>query len=528
MPTKLIRTIQLLHPFDSASEAEFLKEFFRFVGCLVYDRPLAQTWNAESISQSDVVIFLNYPVEGHYALSSGSKCVYIRFSFSSRDQSIYQWEMIAGKEFAQRHKFTAYCKADLESQVLDQLIAQIWKDSPQDAECLQGVRNLYLANNLYPILQYKRALRVLRMGEAIDANISINKITPEPFIVEMLRSFWCVYAVLRKNQRLSCREPVSRETEQDGRSVYGIYACANAGRSLRQVYFLLRYPPDENLDCNPLPEGLSLEEARFTLCDAQTLVEHLKFILAKDSSFLAAYLLAATISKTSRELEFAVREYYSYILMRTHPSDIYYAFIQYELGNYYEKIGGDISTALQYFQQALAQDNSCYQAQYKVSCYDARAGRFQEAELGFMRVIKILFCGKDSDDTESWEQLSLKRVQYAFKSYIWLAKIAYNYYRNTAMVVQWIGKAFQAAKMYQASWLLRRSVTFAGGPNQENQQEVAINQEWIDLQNYHQHSEPMHVLWLVLRSWVDGVIQDAYLQTLVQRELQAFEASADN
>ena len=145
-----------------------------------------------------------------------------------------------------------------------------------------------------------------------------------------------------------------------------------------------------------------------------------------------------------------------------------------------------------------------------------------------MRVIKILFCGKDSDDTESWEQLSLKRVQYAFKSYIWLAKIAYNYYRNTAMVVQWIGKAFQAAKMYQASWLLRRSVTFAGGQNQENPHEVAINQEWIDLQNYHQHSEPMHVLWLVLRFWVDGVIQDAYLQTLVQRELQAFEASADN
>ena len=41
----------------------------------------------------------------------------------------------------------------------------------------------------------------------------------------------------------------------------------------------------------------------------------------------------------------------------------------------------------------------------------------------------------------------------------------------------------------------------------------------------HQHSEPMHILWLVLYSWVDGVIQDEYLQTLVKRELKTFEAS---
>ena len=106
---------------------------------------------------------------------------------------------------------------------------------------------------------------------------------------------------------------------------------------------------------------------------------------------MAAYLLAASISKTSRDLEFAAREYYSYILAQTHPNDIYYAFIQYELGNYYEKIGGNIDAAVQYFKQALAQDDNCYQAQYKVSCYDARAGRYQEAEIGFMRVIKILF-----------------------------------------------------------------------------------------------------------------------------------------
>ena len=185
---------------------------------------------------------------------------------------------------------------------------------------------------------------------------------------------------------------------------------------------------------------------------------------------------------------------------------------------------------MQYFKQALAQDDNCYQAQYKVSCYDARAGRYQEAEIGFMRVTKILFCGRDSDTAANWQQLSLKRTQYAFKAYIWLAKIAYNYYRSTAMVTEWVSKAFQAAKMYQASWLLRRSVDFAGEPGQEESsarksREAAPEQgtlQWAALQSYHKHSEPMHVLWLVLYSWVDGVIQDEYLQTLVKRELKTF------
>lgn len=530
MSTKSILTIQLVHPFESASEAEFLKEFFRFVGCLVYDRPLAQTRNTQSISQSDAVIFLNCPVEGQYGLSSGSICAYLYFEFAVQDKSAYEWKKLQDNILVSNQ---AKSKAELESQIIQYLVDQIWKDSPLDAKCIQEVCELYLANNLYPLLQYKRALRVLRMGEAIDANIAISKITPEPVIVEMLRSFWHVYAVLRKEQRLYAQEPPSQANEQDGRSVYGIYACVNAGRCLRQVYLVLSYIPDDNLNCDAEKEGLSPEEARFTICGVQTLVGQLKFLLAKDKSFLTAYLLAASISKTSRELAFAAREYYSYILTQTHPSDIYYAFIQYELGNYYEKIGGNISSALQYFKQALEQDDNCYQAQYKVSCYDARVGRFQEAELGFMRVIKILFCGKNSDDVANWEQLSLKRVQYAFKSYIWLAKIAYNYYRNTSMVVQWVGKAFQAAKMYQASWLLRRSVDFAGNPDQEESsaqepQEVTVNRNWMDLQNYHRQSLPMYVLWLVLQSWVDGVIQDAYLQTLVQHELKAFKASADN
>ena len=528
---QLIRTIQIVHPFESASEAEFLKEFFRFLGCLVYDRPLSQTWSVESISQSDVVIFLNYPVGSQYSFFSGSICIYLRFEFSSQGSESYVWEAIEENEPEPKK---VHSKAELESQVLAYLIRRIWQDSAPDSECIQKVRELYLANNLYPLLQYKRAFRVLRMGEAIDANIGISKVTPEPVIVEMLRSFWCVYTVLRKQQRLSGQESLPPENGEDGRSIYGIYACVNAGRCLRQVCLVLRYLPDDNLDCDAKKEGLSQEEARFTICSAQTLVEQLKFLLAKDKSFLAAYLLAASISKTSRDLEFAAREYYSYILAQTHPNDIYYAFIQYELGNYYEKIGGNIDAAVQYFKQALAQDDNCYQAQYKVSCYDARAGRYQEAEIGFMRVIKILFCGRNSDTAANWQQLSLKRTQYAFKSYIWLAKIAYNYYRSTAMVTEWVSKAFQAAKMYQASWLLRRSVDFADEPNPEENsaqkpQEATLERGTkecaILLRDYHRHSEPMHVLWLVLYSWVDGVIQDEYLQTLVKRELKTFDAS---
>ena len=258
-----------------------------------------------------------------------------------------------------------HSKAELESQVLAYLIRRIWQDSAPDSECIQKVRELYLANNLYPLLQYKRAFPRPADGRGHRREYRHQQNHTEPVVVEMLRAFWCVYAVLRKQQRLSGQEPLPQENDEDGRSIYGIYACVNAGRCLRQVCLVLRYLPDDTLDCDAGKEGLSPEEARFTICGAQTLVKQLKFLLAKDESFLAAYLLAASISKTSRDLEFAAREYYSYILAQTHPSDIYYAFIQYELGNYYEKIGGNIDAAMKYFNLALAQDSNCYQAQYK-------------------------------------------------------------------------------------------------------------------------------------------------------------------
>lgn len=157
----------------------------------------------ESISQSDVVIFLNYPVESRYSFSSGSICVYLRFGFSSQGSESYVWEMIEENMPAPKE---AHSKAELESQVLKHLISRIWKDSERDAECIQKVRELYLANNLYPLLQYKRAFRVLRMGEAIDANIGISKITPEPVIIEMLRSFWRVCRVAQQAAPFSQRD----------------------------------------------------------------------------------------------------------------------------------------------------------------------------------------------------------------------------------------------------------------------------------------------------------------------------------
>ena len=94
---QLIRTIQIVHPFESASEAEFLKEFFRFLGCLVYDRPSPEAWNVESLSQSDAVIFLNYPMESQYGFSSGSICVYLSFDFSAQNSEVYVWKTLEGQ-----------------------------------------------------------------------------------------------------------------------------------------------------------------------------------------------------------------------------------------------------------------------------------------------------------------------------------------------------------------------------------------------------------------------------------------------
>lgn len=566
-----VNTLQIIRPWGYAAEKEFLKEFFRFIGCLVYDTTVSQFSGWTEFLQADpadndVDIVLNCPVEDHYVVSAGHRRIYVDFAFPVEDQInynyhvgdtqgkqvTYNYQVGTTQEELHQNQYVATSKKELRAGVLEKLIDLIWEDKPEGKVCIQEVRKLYLQKNLYNILQCKRGFRILRMGEAIDANINISHIPPQAYALEMLRNLWYVYAVLRRQQRLEDTTNTFYNVKESTRSrcIYSVYACVNAGRCIRQIFNLLSYTPSESLDCDFVETNLSPEECKFEVCTVETLIGYLRFILEEDPSHLTAYLMAATVCSTSEETKASAREYYDYILDKAAGNEKYYAFIQYQLGSYYEKIGGNKEAALSCYQYAQKADPSrCYQAQYKLACHAARIGRFDEAERGFQRVVEIIFCGNSPEPNadgiySNWEQLSLKELQYIFKSYIWQAKIAYNHYGSQAFTAAYIGKACLAATMYQYTLLVKRSLDYSDVEEEGKAQQLFASwqalpvdkdvlqarqstfytdrAEWKRIKNYHETGFPLWVLWKVLGAWVDGVINDPYLSHIVHQKLNEF------
>ncbi len=529
-PKQNVRILQIIRSRKDAAEKEFIKEFFRFIGCLVYDQPVLEVseWEEKLHTSAaddgnDVDIVLNSPVEGKNDFSAGHRCIYLNFSFEGTDSGYtYQVSSVWGVwETAQ----TVLTKKELCNGVLTALIPEIWGASSDESDALCRIACLYVERNIYQAMQTMRGFRILRMGEAIDANLDANMVEAHPYILRILCDLWCVYAILHREQKL---DQIDDQTPFR-RCRYSVYACVNAARVLREIYRATRIGANEQITLNTLAQQIAKSMdaqgwenspvgCQFGVCAIEPLMRYLRLILDQDAENLTAYVIAASLCKTDEEAKFSAQDYYEHILDYARGGKKYYSFVQYQLGNYYEKIGKNREAAQQCFQQALARDGMCYQARYKVACADARAGRYTQAQQGFERVIDTIFMGLDPSADQNgnypaWENIHLKGLQYVFKSYIWLAKIAYNYQDSHTFTVGYIGRASVAATFYEKNLLIERSMD-----------RTAITDEYgSDMTNYYKTGTPIYILWEILRTWTNEVVQDAYLHDIIKRKFEDFQ-----
>jgi len=484
-----IGVIQIIRPLENAAESEYIKEFFRFIGCMVSDLPVDETdplgWERSlrpDNEEGGIDIVLNYSgVDPYFYLcgEEGIRRLYLSFSFHSSGNG--SPDQPQGKEGARR-------------QALRCLIQEIWENSP-DLEAVQNLLEMYTQNkcgDLFYLLQARRSLRVLNMGEVLqEPDATVRHIPCYPYIRQILAGFWEIYVKL-----------------ENAADKYSRYTRINAGLIIREIICNLHesdYDMVKEIHCGDHP---------FEMLSAITLAEQTQILMEEHRAYMQPCLLMAILCKTNPELGQSAEGYFLRALQLCQSQRKEYAFIRYRMGHFYEKQCYDAQRALDNYCQAFQTNPRCYQAAFKLGYYAAADGRFKEAESRLDGMIRTTFHDRSTAPDwdggyRNWETLSLKDVQYVYKAYILLAKIAVNSGREYS-TEGFVGKACLASTMFEQAPLVAAVSDEGAG-------------DYTAFRDYHTKSVPVWAMWKVLQPWSEHIVQDPFVSRIVHDRLRQWD-----
>ena len=174
-----------------------------------------------------------------------------------------------------------------------------------------------------------------------------------------------------------------------------------------------------------------------------------------------------------------------------------YAFLYYEYGRYTEKIRGKWDSAILYYTKAKELNPLSCRAYFKLACHEARIRNFNAARGLFRKVIQIIgevFSGASGPEEIRWENLSLRSIQYVFKAYVWLWKIALAV-DDYGEAVIYLNQARIIIEKYRKNILLERIY------DQDSD-------AWTALAKYHIESRPVQLLREIVEKGYRTITED--------------------
>lgn len=470
-----ISTLRLIRPVDEAPTKEVLKEFFRLIGCLCCDRPVHSLVEAKNELRerngAEIDIVLNIEPEFFY---------YEKLLSESVNENSLKIKKV---RLADRNSPTVFVnyeipdtgKKELYHDMIGKLISQIWgaaeNEKDSQSKQLQEINDLYFKLDLLGFLQCKRAFRVVNMGEVLEISLCRHSIPASDYIGKMLVAF----------NELYCGLSEIKERKSEPVSVYVRYARVNIARKIRETFNILEKLP-------PVHEG---ENQSVTYCSAAFLLSELGELYQQDNKYLGSLFLAAYVCQGEPSQELNASFYYRQLFEELSRKDQRsYSFAYYEYGRYIEKVEKNWDRAILYYKKAVELDSLGYRAWFKIACHEAKSGNFIAAKEGFLKVIYIISDEFSGAKETTWENLSLRSIQYMFKAYMWLWKIAMadsNY--SVAMV--YLHQAKTVAGAYMRNECLERAYD-------------ADSSNWIDLKTYHESSEPVRLLYHIVNSRLEN------------------------
>ena len=456
-----IKTIRILRTTQAADVKEMVKEFFRFIGCLVHDIPVQVEEKSAGDWTHAFAQILNEPTKHDVDLILMTEYRPWLAALTANAQKCFPKRKIIGMSFALdqdvvRLGNTQFILPDDTKQakirsVIDVLIDNIWND-PLDTKkqtSLHQINELYYQCELFHYFQMKRTFRVANMNEVLKLGANHYDIPYKPYIDRMLRAFYGFRVHLISLQP---------------KTVYSIYAATNAARKIREIYSVL----SENSEYRRRKAVPTVEVG--------VLLRELNGIYQSDPKYAGMYYLAAYLCQSDENRILDAYNYYRQAReLSLKETDGFYAFGIYQLGHYLGKTLRESILPQQLYQEAEAKNRRCYQAAFQIACCYTVQGRFEQAANEFTKVIAILSNGLNLKELPTdlpcwekaaidvfykegfggWEYLSLKEIQYLYKSYIWLAQIAMNQKRKQESG-QYVRRALSAAIAYWCAPMLQR------------------------------------------------------------------------
>lgn len=489
------KIINIIRPIENGAEKEYLKEFFRFIGCFLSDWAVNDNdwdqWLRPMNEEGGVDILINYFGEDRFLTEchlNGIKRIYCYFSFDKMYGEVLDSPLSSEQTLRRMPN-----KAPLRRNVLNSLIVSIWRNETSALQSVLNICDSYCGNrqgDVFYYLQAKRGLRFLTMAEVLhEPDAQVSQIEYTPYIKQMIEAMWELWVKLDRYS-----------------DAYSKYTRLKAASTIREIIC--------KLDRDDFPRLHQIEYAQkhFYTISAEDIIVKTRELTESDPQFLSAYLCLAGQCRNLPDGNQNEENCYLRILRNIPNGRPQYAFIYFRIGYYFEKRHHNQEKATEYYRLALTADPNYYQALFKLGYYAAIDGRFNEAEAILHRTLRAVFHGKSPEPDKDgsyrhWQELSQKESQYAFKIYILLAKIGINSNREYSARA-YASRACLAATRFDEATLIRR----ASGPF-----------EYINFMNYHHLSEPVHAIWKVLRPWSDGIVQDDYMRSAVRDRLSRWK-----
>ena len=484
MTENYIKTLRLIRKEKDAPEKELIKEFARYIGCFVYDTPVEYYEDVikllEDKKKHDVDIVLNIKKEElekikmlELTINTERIIVFVDFDIEeeevNKDTRIKESLKDIVEKIGEERK--TICENNNDKEKVNEIVNET-KDS---------LIEKFVENNLFEYLQSKRSLRILNMGEWIGEGGEKHKISNSSFqskdsyIENMLRTFCNVYD-----------EAIKTKTN----SVYSMYAQANLGRRIRELMELISEKELEKIN----------SDNRITKPSVKELEKVVKRICQLDDEYFCVYFLVAGIYQTDMETDKYLEAdiYYKKICdqLKKSRSPEFYAFAKYQWGSYSEKIWHDYEWAMECYHDAAKIDENLYQPRFKIACREARVGHTKEAMEGFNQTLDILYKYNTCP----------KGLQYAFKVYIWMAKLA-------------MRDDFQAANEYLE---LAYNVAMIFAKNEQFKKIMDL-QKYKNYIEYHKKSEPVRILFQIVLDLVN-MIGNKELANKIMKEYKEVRA----
>lgn len=500
-----VNTIRIIRFFEDAAEKEYIREFFRFVGCIVFDSLIDEWLDARweqnlqpDSEENGVEVVLNYYGKDPYleeCVQMGIRRVYLYFSLDKKIAHC-NTDPISEKEETSMPKLK---KRDIRAKAVMDLIRRIWDDTAAEQEVIRGIfrtykgiplKNRFRADMFY-LLQAKRSFRVLNMGEVLEEpTAKISHIPLQDYIGKILLGLSNFYRQLKAN---------------GSKDVYTTYAKVNAANMIREVERLL-FESDK---------GKIKGKNQIYLATEEELIQELCAVQGEEPEFLSIYLLMANVYQLNWRQNPIQKELYTRVLHSLPRNSRRAGFVWYRLGLYYEK-SNDLTQAMHCYQKSVQMDRMCYMAWYKLGYYTAKEKQNEAAEQYLTQMIKVIFHGRSTSPEEdgeypAWSNINLKELQYVYKSYISRAKIKIEKKGEFATRAL-IGKACLAVSKYEdPDIIFKIADSPATGTDDGNAYQAYLN--------YHKTSAPVWAMWQVLRRWSKNMVRDPFVSFVVDNRL---------